>query len=200
MFRVVFVVLGVLLLSVASATAQIAKRTDFFLEPGLQYGRAVEQVRFRESTERVTFDVGVRTRWGDVNTDVNRLGLGLHASIGSRDAYFALRPRYTRRLTDMVLATFSAGWIFATPQQDTQPEDASLSDNGFVGGAQISHGDIALGVDVRVLDVGPSTGYQGGTESTILGGVSFLGKPGLQAMAFGAGVILVLSILYVASI
>jgi hypothetical protein len=98
------------------------------------------------------------------------------------------------------LATFSAGWIFATPQQDQDPEDATLSDNGFVGGAQISHGDIAVGVDVRVLDVGPSSGYSGGTETTVLGGVSLLGKPGLQTATFGAAVVLLLSIVYVASL
>ena len=52
----------------------------------------------------------------------------------------------------------------------------------------------------RVLDVGPSIGYPGGTETTVLTGVSFLGTPGLKLAAFGAGVLLVLSAVYLASL
>jgi hypothetical protein len=183
-----------------AAGAQWRERTDFLLEPAVQYGRAVDRMRFRESNERIAADLGLLFRLGDPSRDTNRVGLTLHGSFGSRDAVFALRPRYTRRLTDQVLATFSAGWIFATPQQDNDVEDATLSENGFIGGVQVSHGDIGLGVDVRVLDVGPSLGYEGGTETSLLGGVVFLGRPGLVAAGFGAGIVLILSAIYLASL
>jgi hypothetical protein len=180
--------------------AQWRQRTDFLLEPTVQYGRAVDRVRFRESNERLAVDLGLLFRLGDPAHDTNRIGLTLHGSFGSRDAVFALRPRYTRRLTEQALATFSAGWIFATTQQDNNVEDATLSENGFIGGVQVSHGDIGLGVDVRVLDVGPSLGYEGGTETSILGGIVFLGRPGIVAASFGAAIVLILSAIYVASL
>ena len=196
--RLLFVVL--LTLAAAAARSQNGFATEFFVEPGIQYGSAVEKKRFRESNMRLSADVGVGYRLGDGRAETNRIGIALHGSFGSRDAYFAVRPRFTRRLTDMVAASVSAGWIFATPQQDGPPEDATLSENGFVGGVLVSHGDIGVGVDVRVLDVGPSVGHDGGSETTVLGGVHFLGTPGMQAAAFGAGIILVLAALYVASL
>ena len=184
----------------SAARSQSRSATEFFLEPGLQYGGALERQRFRESNGRLSADVGLLYRLGDERTATNRIGIALHASVGSRDAYFAVRPRFTRRLNDMVAVSVSAGWIFATPQQDGPPEDATLSEDGFVGGVLVSHGDVGVGVDVRVLDVGPSVGYDGGTETTLLGGIHFLGKPGLQAAAFGAGIILVLAAIYAASL
>lgn len=193
---------GIVLLGLlaTSASSQIHPSIEFFLEPGIQYGRALQQKRFRESNERIFADVGVRYRLGDGSSDSNRVGVALHASFGSRDAYFAVRPRYTRRLSERVTTTFSAGWIFAVAQQDNLPEDATLSDNGFVGGAQISHGDIALGIDARLWDVGPSRGYEGGTETSVLAGISLLGSPGIKAAVFGAGILLLLSAVYVASL
>jgi hypothetical protein len=194
--------LGVLLVTGAAgpAAAQWRERIDFILEPSIQYGRAVDQVRFRESNERLAADFGVLFRLGDPARDTNRVGVTLHGSFGSRDAVFAIRPRYTRRLTEHVLTTFSAGWIFATPQQDKAIEDATLDEHGFIGGVQVSHGDIGLGVDVRRLDVGPSFGYDGGTETSVLGGIVFLGRPGLVAAGFGVCVLLVLSGIYLASL
>lgn len=195
--HVITVSVAMLLSIIHEAYAESAEsRIRFIVEPGVHVGGPVEKQRFRESRIRYNADLGVAFDRAD---SPHAFGITLFSSFAGSDSRFAIRPRYTRTLTESRSFTLSAGYIFDTAEESNKPEDAEVSNSGFVGGGSLNLSDLALQLDVSVVSVGPSVDHEGGTETSLFGGVAFRGSPGLKVGAFAAGIVLVLSLIYVAA-
>jgi hypothetical protein len=189
-------VYGLVACAVPRATADPTPgRVRFILEPGVHVGAPLKKQRFRESRIRYNVDVGLDF----ARASGRALGITLQSSFAGSDSRFAIRPRYTWGGGDPLSYTLSAGYIFHTVEESNEPEDADVSDSGFVGGGSVNIGDLALQLDLSVVEVGESFGYDGGTEASLFGGVAYRGTTGLKIGAFAGGIVLVLMIIYAAS-
>jgi hypothetical protein len=174
------------------------ERASFVLEPGAQYGGSLEQKRFRESSIRYNLHTGFV--FGiDAKSD-RVVGVTLHSAFAGSDSRFSIRPRFTWDRNNSPSYTISAGYIFHTAEDANGIEDAEVSDSGFVGGGSVNLGDLALQLDVSIVDVGPTVGHEGGTETSLFGGVGYRGIPGVKIGVFALSIVLVLSAIYIGSI
>lgn len=176
-----------------------AERAQFLLEPGFQIGGVLKQQRFDSSRLRFSADAGLLVWLDSGETHTSGVGATLQGSFADSDARFALRPRYTWSRDGHLGYTLSAGYIFYTSENADGEEKATVSNSGFVGGGGINLGELALGLDLSVVSVGPTLGHDGGTETSLFGCMSFTGASGRRATLFGLALFAALSIAYLAA-
>jgi hypothetical protein len=189
--------MGSVLLLLLPGSACYGARPGFLLEPGFQFGGALQQQRFQASRLRLNAEVGLLFWLGTGERPAAGIGATLQGSFADSDARFALRPRYTWSRDGGIGYTVSAGYIFHTAEDADGVEKASVSNSGFVGGAGVNLGELALGLDLSIVSVGPSSGYDGGTEASLFGSMSFTGASGRRATLFGLLIFVALSLAYV---
>lgn len=174
-----------------------------YIETGVQAGGVIGVESVSHSSVRAVSEIGYMFAGGAEHGTAWGGGATVYAGLGREDMRLGIKPRVRYRFRPQWFVDVSAGFIFATLENDL-----GVSDTGFVGGVHLGYGKWwTLRADVNVKKVDefryvtydPPVLRESGYETAVYAGLALRNKGGWVAAAVGTAALLGLMVLVVVS-